>query len=622
VQAFDALAIKAVLQEAGPLLINLKVESVQQIHRDEIFLTLTGRRGRIHLRLSAHPLYGRLSLVKGSTNCQQSETSDNWRSSFATLLKRDLTNATLVGLEQVAGDRILDLIFSCRDAVGSLSHKTLTLEIMGRHSNIIFWERADQRIIAASHAVTEEMSRPRQIVPGYKYTRPPRQAKPSILNLTKTDFERLWRSCPFGLSERLTSLADQIESWLISNCSGLGKSLAQEIGQAATCLIGCLPYNSDAVKNLLWQLIAKVQSTREFKPAIKLDGSRYSLLNLGSPYALDDGIDRWRALPTVSDLIEEFYNTASEQEKFRQLRERMLKEMLKIIDKLENRKKSSCRANQDQNFHRYKLFGDLILANLWAIQKGQSTLTCRNIFSENAEEVTITLNCNLTPAQNAQDYYKQFAVGRKRQRSMNLSKNNWQAQLANSKAALQAIEEARSFEELNMLKLNIHNGVRKGGGGQSRSLRKERSRSRFLRLVSSEGWLIYVGRNHNENSELLSCLAKPQDIWLHILGHSGAHVLIKVPSSHTQPPFATIGEAAQVAARFSKVALGSKVRVVYTQARFVKPIKHTKESPKGKTSRNASQGLVRYEKERTIEVDIATNLPEILKQLFEAKSQS
>ena len=127
----------------------------------------------------------------------------------------------------------------------------------------------------------------------------------------------------------------------------------------------------------------------------------------------------------------------------------------------------------------------------------------------------------------------------------------------------------------------------------------------MLSVTSSDGWTIYVGRNRHENDQLLSKLAQPNDIWLHILGSGGAHVLIRVPASKQEPPLTTLKEAAQIAARLSKGGTtGTKVRVVYTHVKYVKKL--GKDKP----------GQVRYENEKTMEIDTSAPMPKCMKQLF------
>src|SRR5260221_590701 len=153
-QPFDALTIKVILGEAKPFLVNRKVDKVSQVARDEIVLTLRSRSGISNLLLSAHASFGRLCLVN-----LPPQTKRNNPPGFCMLLRKHLTGATLVGVEQLPGERIVDIYFSCLDEVGSPSHKVLTAEIMGRHSNLIFWDKASEQILGASHVVTRDMSR-------------------------------------------------------------------------------------------------------------------------------------------------------------------------------------------------------------------------------------------------------------------------------------------------------------------------------------------------------------------------------------------------------------------------------------------------------------------------------
>jgi predicted ribosome quality control (RQC) complex YloA/Tae2 family protein len=261
-------------------------------------------------------------------------------------------------------------------------------------------------------------------------------------------------------------------------------------------------------------------------------------------------------------------------------------------------------ADNSASIDQCKLFGDLILANLYDTKGGQAELICQNVFSEDSEKVVIPLNASLTAVQNAQNYYRHFAKARNHQKAAALSRHDAQARLKKAKDQLAAIENAHSLEELKAIKRGAAAGPEMVPNYGSPSSRTEKGKLPLLTLTSSDGWLIYVGRNRKENDQLLSRLSRPFDIWLHLLGEPGAHVLIKVPSSKQEPPLTTIKEAAYVAARFSRITIGSKVRVVYTQSRFVK------------RAFNGKPGVVQYENEKTIEVDTGASLPEIIKQLF------
>ncbi|MBX9696116.1 MAG: NFACT family protein, partial [Cyanobacteria bacterium] len=187
-QPFDALSIRAVLYEAKQLLLNRRVEKVSQLARDELLIALRSKGGTVNLFLSAQSVYGRMCLVRIPSSSDSSDKNPKERTvferynskygsqtppNFCLVLRKCLSGATLVGVEQLAGERIVDFIFSCVDEVGGTSHKILTAEIMGRHSNLIFWDKDSKKILAASHVVTKDMSRQREVLPGLNYSRPP-----------------------------------------------------------------------------------------------------------------------------------------------------------------------------------------------------------------------------------------------------------------------------------------------------------------------------------------------------------------------------------------------------------------------------------------------------------------
>src|SRR5215470_14272078 len=163
-QPFDALTVRAVLQEAKPLLVNRRVDKINQVGRDEVVISLRSRTGMSHFLLSAHASFGRLCLANMPQPAKRANPPN-----FCLLLRKHLTGATLVGVEQMIGERIVDVVFSCLSEVGAPSLKVVTAEIMGRHSNLILWDKESSQILGASHVVTREMSRQREVMAGLKY---------------------------------------------------------------------------------------------------------------------------------------------------------------------------------------------------------------------------------------------------------------------------------------------------------------------------------------------------------------------------------------------------------------------------------------------------------------------
>lgn len=600
-QAFDALTLKAVAQEAAPILLNSRVDDFCQLGRDEIILTFRGRYEAASFRLSAHAQYGHLGLIKPSF--QPIDKGGEIRSNFSQVLKRALRGATLVGLVQPNKDRILDLIFSCPDEVGSLSHKILTTEIMGRHSNIIFWDKTSANIIAFSHAVTESMSRHRQILPGAKYIRPPGLGKPNILSVKFEDFVTLWATTTASVFESNLPVYAALGNWFLTMYSGISKQLAFELSRATSVHLAEKIDRSQASADAIWPIISKIQNDCHFRPAMRRDLLSYTLFDLNNESA---DTSRWKKLPTANDLVEEFYAENAAAESMRHLQEQLVREKLSAIAKLESRLTACVKSSPgSRKLTDGKLFGDLILANLHEIKSGQDNLVCLNVFSELNEEVAIVLSPNMTAAQNAQIYYRQFAKDKTREQAIQQARLEAEKTLTILKADLGRIEKSRSYEELKEMKQESQVGQQAMKRQGKTAPKNGKNKRRLMTLNSSDGWTIYVGRNRLENDQLLRHLACDRDIWLHVLGRTGAHVLIRVPSSKEEPPLTTLKEAAYVAARFSKVTVGTIVRVLYTHVRYVN------RAPK------AEAGVVQYEREKTLEVDTGVPMPKINMQLFD-----
>jgi predicted ribosome quality control (RQC) complex YloA/Tae2 family protein len=665
-QPFDALTIKAVLQESRPLLVNRRVDKIVQLGRDELLLTLRAKAGMINLFMSAHTAHGRICLVKLPSSATPndkslsryfpvqkpgSSNSNNFNaaSGFMNVLRRHLAGASLVGVEQPTGERVVNFVFSCTDEVGSASLKILTAEIMGRHSNLIFWDKATEKILGASHLVTKEMSRQREILPGLKYVKPPAPEKSSVFAATEEDFDRQIAALTEKLGNttagdggidatKATNAADAtntanganaagsidsagttsrpesqpkgppptIEQWLIDSYTGLGKHLSEELVHKSGLPSKLTRDNFDptALKSAIWNEVKSIQEVGSFKPFMKRDLSRYTVLGWWED-ASDDS--KWKQFPAANDMVEEYFRLIETREQFHQLRERLRSEIKSETEKIQSRLGAAdTHLVESESPLEFKKRGDLVLAHLNEIGPGQSVLVCEDLYDLEApnKQIEIQLNSNLNASQNAQNFYRQFAKHRARQGAASMARQEATTKMNFLQKQLQALDQATVIDELRGLRDTLVPRKLENKKVAPPEAQNKKPKQRLLQLNSSDNWTIYVGRNRHENDHLLTRLAQPNDVWLHILGQGGAHVLIRVPPSKQDPPMTTLKEAALLAARMSKAGMGAKVRVVYTQVRFVKKIAADK------------PGLVRYEKEKTIEVDTSQPVPEYMKHVF------
>lgn len=599
-QPFDALTMRAIIQEARPLLLNRRIDKIQQLSRDEVVLALRSKAGTAFLLVSAQASFGRLCLALTAPTPKTQSTP-----AFCQILRKHLSTGTLVGLEQIPGERIADLVFSCVDELGNRSTKILTAEIMGRHSNLILWDKDNQTILGASHNVTQEMSRQREIAPGLTYCRPPKQEKPGIFFVTSEEFSKAFavlQSDKTQLEELKT-----YDQWLMSTFAGLGRHLSEEIVEAAG-LNGGLDTHppSPASQSSLWSKVNAIQTAVAYAPSMREDLSRFSVVSWWKTAASDQEA-MWREFPSANDMVDAYFRGIQLRTEIQQLKDRIRSELRSEEEKLRFRLTTAEKLlGTSRDHHHYKNYGDMILANLKNLEPGQTVLQCPDLYTESGETVEIALNPNLTGSQNAQSYYRLFAKSRTRCHTAEASHQDAATRLDEVNRHFSLLDQADNLVELQSLKERVLDRGKKAEAPQQPPQRPRDNKStqpRLMSIKSSDGLTIIVGRNKIENDVLISKLTQPHDVWLHAQGLEGAHVVIKTQNKK-DPPSTTLKEAAQVAARFARTGLGGKIKIVYTLGKYVRKLGRDK------------PGLVRYENERTIEVDTTAPMPQSLRRLF------
>ena len=630
-QPFDALTMSAILTEAKPILLNRRVDKIQQIGRDEVVLSLRSKAGTNHLMVSAQASFGRICLLMYPPQPRSQNPPP-----FCQVLRKHLAAASLTGLEQLHGERIVDLIFACSDELGNRSTKILTAEIMGRHSNLILWEQETQKILGASHNVTQEMSRQREIAAGLRYVRPPKQEKTAIFAVGESDFKQLFKAIPATLSApvdggkaaetgsagggsekrehaagrgREANESKGFDQWLISNFGGLGRHLAEEIVEGARLpkvldIEAATDENADA----LWQKVSALQKNCDFKPSMKNDLTRFSVLSWWHDSTAGDNPE-WKVFPSVNDLVDAYFRGVQQRTEMQQLKDRIRSELKTEQEKLEGRLNAAVKLLESSKDHdRQKQFGDMILAHVGEISSGQESLDCPDLYADSGHSVSIELNPNLTPSQNAQNYYRNFAKARMRSKTALVSKQDAAQKLEDVHSYSRELESADTMQQLQLLKEQVLDRGKKSEPAHKapppQAQHKEKSsHQRLMSTRSTDGFTIIVGRNRQENDLLVTKLTQAHDIWMHAQGLEGAHVVVKLPN-RKDPPQTTLKEAAQLAARFSRTGLGGKIKVAYTYGKYVHKL--GKDKP----------GLVRYENEKTLEVDTTAPMPPSLRRLF------
>ncbi len=533
--------------------IGARIDKIHQPSREEIVLHLRGKGYAKKLLLSAGANSPRVHFTEESFENPKTPPM------FCMLLRKHLGNGRLTAVRQSGLDRILQLDFETLDEFGDRVTLTLIIEIMGRHSNIIL-VGPDDKIIDAIKRVDEEMSRVRQILPARVYLPLASQQKLNLLTTTRDEIKAgLFQKAEQELSKRLVELFQ-----------GFSPVLAREIACYATRDKEQTVDNltKDAIDRLLF-FLGKVrqmleQNTPQPTIAIESNGKprEFSFLQLRQygHYLLTQSVD------SCSQLLDRFYAERDRIERMKQRSNDLLKLLCILTERCERKialqteELANC-ANREQ----YKIYGDLIGANLYRIRKGDTATRLPNYYDPNGGEVVIPLDPALSPAQNAQKYYREYRKAATAEQMLSSLIEQAKAERDYFESVFDAVSRTNGESEL----LEIRQELFEEG-----YLKREKKTGKMLKATppltfrSDDGYTIVCGRNNKQNDRLTLREAKNYDLWLHTHNIPGSHVIVRAQGGKI--PNATIEQACIIAAYHSKARDSAQVPVDYTLVKNVK----------------------------------------------------
>ena len=575
---FDAMFLSAVAAELRPVLLGARVDKIQQPARDTVLLQF---RGRERLLISANVNRPRIHLTRASFENPAQPPM------FCMLLRKHLSGGRLTAIEQPPAERVIRLTFDCTDEMGVPCSRHLVLELMGRNSNLVL-VGADGRILDCLRRVDFEMSQLRQVLPGLFYHEPPTQGKADPKK------EELSDICA-KLSE--VDSPKRLDKWILDSYAGLSPLIARELafrfsgetdGDILTLDRAALGAHLAAEFAALDRAPAPTLLLQEGQPA---DYSYRPIAQYGTYYEN-------RAMESFSALLDAFYTETDRSDRMRQKSQTLRKTISKLhertLRKLELQRKELA-ATLDREHLRQ--CGDIVTANLHAIERGQTLLRAVNFYDPDMGETEIPLKPNLSPQQNAAKYYKDYARAKHAEKVLTEQIAGGETEADYLATVLDELSRAESEQDLGEIRAELEAGgyVRPGDRKKQRKLPP----SSPMVFCSSDGYRIFVGRNNRQNDQLSLKTAHHNDLWLHIQKFHGTHVVIDC--RNTTPPDQTITEAAMLAAWFSQAKEGQNVPVDVTQVRNLR-------KPNG-----AKPGMVVYDRYRTVLVTPDPNLAERLR---------
>ena len=549
--AYDGLFTKKII-ESLQFLVTGRIHKINQPENDTIIMIIRQNRKNHHLLLSIHPNFSRMHL----TNKKYDNPFDP--PMFARVFRKHLEGGIVKSIRQIGNDRRVEIDIESKDEIGDTIYRTVILEIMGKHSNLILVD--DQyKIIEGFKHLTPNTNQYRTVMPGFKYEAPPTQNKRNPYDISS---DEVLKFVDFN--------AGKIAKQLLNTFEGFSPLITNEITNRYPFM------NQDTLPQAFEEVIDQTLKVPVpvFHKNHEIGKEDFYFMKLKQ---FSDDIVIYDSL---HDLLDRYYDARGERERVKQRANDLVRfvqqqlqkyqhKLSKLIDEYESAKDKDTQ----------QLYGELITANIYRIQQGDASINVLNYYTN--EEITIPLDPTKSPSVNAQYYYKQYNRMKTRERELDL-------QIALTRENIDYF--ANIEQQLEHITVNEIDDIRDelaelGFMKQRKNTKKKKQDKIHLQTyISSDGDTILVGKNNKQNDYLTNRKAQKSHLWFHTKNIPGSHVVIL----NDAPSETTIKEAAMLAGYFSKAGNSGQIPVDYTEIKNV-------HKPSG-----AKPGFVTYDNQKTL----------------------
>jgi predicted ribosome quality control (RQC) complex YloA/Tae2 family protein len=567
VMSFDGMFTRAMTLELKEKIMNGRINKIHQPYKNEIMLIIRANGKNHKLLLSAHPSYSRVQLTN------EDYENPSVPPMFCMLLRKHLEGYIIEDIRQSDLDRMIIFEVKGRNEIGDVSYKQLIIEVMGRHSNIILVDKERNMILDSIKHISPSMNTHRTVLPGHEYVFPPQQDK---RNPFEASVEDVLRALDFN--------SGKMDKQIVQSFSGISPLFAKEVLHRAG--LG----KQTALAHSFLELISLARENR-ISPTLTIGEKEIFYW-----FELEHAEGEKLSFPSLSELLDRFFYQKAARDRVKQQGNDLERFIRNERDKNENKiEKLKHTLDDARQADRFQLLGELLTSNLYAVERGMNEVSVMNYYDEEGGSVTIPLNSQKSPSENAQHYFSRYQKAKNAIKIVIEQIKKAEEEIIYLEQLMQQLESAstKDVEEIREeLEEEGYLKVRK----QSKK-KKTNVKPSLENYTSSDGTHILVGKNNKQNDYLTNKAASKDDIWLHTKDIPGSHVVIK----SSDPSDQTIKEAANIAAYFSKARESSSVPVDFTVVRQVK-------KPKG-----AKPGFVIYEGQQTVYVTPDLDLVRSLK---------
>ena len=546
--AFDGITVAAVVKELSDATLNTRIYKISQPEADELLLTIKGNSTQFRILISAN---ASLPLIYKT---EENKPSPVNAPTFCMLLRKHLSNAKIISVTQPGLERIVEFTLEHLDEMGDVCRKKLIVELMGKHSNIIFTDDKGIIIDSIKH-ISRNISSVREVLPGREYFIPKTDEKKEPLETDKETFEEIIKSAHLPLQKAL-----------YTNLTGFSPIMASEVSFRANL-------DSDAstsslsdtdLSNLYDAFLRIVKDIKEanFDFEVVYEGNtpkEYSCLPLSIYSSL-----RKQKYESISELLIAYYKEKSTVVRIRQKSTDLRKITQTIYER--NVKKLDLQTKQlkdTEKKDKYRIYGELINTYGYNVPANASSFEALNYYT--GETITIPLDKDLSAIENGKKYFEKYTKLKRTAESLTEIIKDVQEEVTHLESILTALDIAVDESDLTQIKQELMDS---GYIKAKYTGKKEKVTSKPFHYKSSDGFDIYVGKNNYQNDWLTFDFANGNDWWFHAKKMPGSHVIIR--TNGKEVPDRTFEEAAKLAAYYSKGRGSDRVEVDYLIKKNVK----------------------------------------------------
>ncbi len=551
--AFDGIVIAGLTKELRDRLLDGRINKIYQPEKDALMLTIKKNRDNYRLLLSASPSLPLIYLT------EENSVNPAVAPNFCMLLRKHLSGGRIADITQPDMERIIRFEIEHLDELGDLCTKYLIVELMGKHSNIIF-TKPDGTIIDAIRHISLNVSSVREVLPGRTYFVPNTMEKQNPMTISMEIF-----------TEEILKKPLSIAKAIYTSLTGISPLIAEEICARATIDSSLSTAAlTEPEKIHLYGVFSRLMedvAAGDFSPVIMTRGDlpvEFSAVKL-TCYSDCDEV----CFESVSEVLKTYYAQKNAVTRIRQKSHELRHVVNTAIDR--TRKKYDLQLKQLKSTDKrdkFRIYGEMINTYGYGLEDGATALKCLNYYTN--EEISVPLDPTMTPMENSKHYFDRYAKLKRTYEALSELILETKSDLDHLESVSTALDLAVNEGDLAQIREElIESGyVRRHSKGGKKNPKKASFKTEPLHYVSSDGCHLYVGKNNLQNEELTFKFASGGDWWFHAKGAPGSHVIMK--ADREEIPDRAFEEAAALAAYYSKNRESEKVEIDYIQRKHVK----------------------------------------------------